>query len=622
MRLILKFLLVFLIFYCIQLSGESTRIALYLNVHYEIDGVVDLDRNRFFNIHGPAAMPDDFVSFVMDELDVSFGRVQSDNIGPRAWETFERSGVDNFRDWANANPAAPIRNRIFQNYLDRVSLVGTGVGQPPALLDGPEEFIRTKNSVFYYRDLDEMVDFTMDTFRTQLMPRFHDRIEYFELSNEPVGWWAHDWGRLADLYVAVGKRFKEEHPDIFFGGPCMFSPYVFTRNFSPWNDGLRPFIDKTGHYLSALAFHSYDFYTDSTQNAFSNDGSLVTGAHHEARLDLLENHSLNQFGFVHKLFLSEVGGYDTQLHNDPGAGNDPALALEKEELLNWLMINSVNRKTLSFVNRPGRILKSIPFILLDTSAWNENYYAAMLRRTSGRSFRVTTLRHFFDLWAGIRGQRFFVGTDDHNIVVAGFIDGQSGSLIIDNMSLRERTLDVHAVSEGWSVKSVERLYFDHSSRQVQWSQGRDFDLQALPIGGHEKIRINFDTMPNPGKESRLVSESWFYGDRTVEPIRANQTHHFTFEAVNPQNPVEGVLRVAVGRAHDLSRQPEVIFNGKSLALPTENWGGDQSLLPAFFGVIPIRVPADLIQDVNKVAITFPDGGGDLSTVILVVRDTI
>lgn len=82
--------------------------------------------------------------------------------------------------------------------------------------------------------------------------------------------------------------------------------------------------------------------------------------------------------------------------------------------------------------------------------------------------------------------------------------------------------------------------------------------------------------------------------------------------------MRATLRVGFGRAHGLSRRPEVTFNGERLTLPEADWGGDQSKLAAYFGVVPISVHPELIEESNEVTIAFPDDGGDLSTVVLVV----
>lgn len=602
-------------------EAEHTTVHIDFGRRWILDGVSRLDRLQYFNLHMPAAVPEGMVPLVMDELDLNFGRLQGGGIAEIVWAAFEESGHPDFSEWIQQAPPLYPRVTIHREYPERTRLVVTGVGEPSALLDGPEEYTvrRNKNAILYYRDLKEMTRFIVDVLRYQVVPYFDGTIAYFELSNEPEGWWAHDWNRLADLYVSVGRKMSDVLPEIKVGGPCMFAPYVFVRDFSPWHEGIRPFMDRTGDVLGHVSFHSYDFYRNAQQEALVSDSRLTSGGHNEARLDLLENHAMNQFGKVLPLFLSEVGGYDSDLANDPDMKNDPVLTRATEELQNWLMINSANRQTMSFLHRPGRVLQSIPFILGDTYHWNPDYYASMLRRRSDGTHRVTSLRHFYDLWAGINGDRVYIEPMDPNLAVAAFVDGLQGHVVLENFSLEPRTVRLDLGEVGaTSPARVRRLHFDPTENAVIWREDPETDTTALRIGGHEKVRVDFNWDVEAVTDRGAVEEVWFYGDRTVVPIQAEEPLDFSFETGDADHLEYALLRVGFGRAHELARFPRVLFNGTELQVPTTDWGGDQSDLPARLTVAPVPVPTDLIQAHNEARIIFPDDGGDVSTVILVL----
>ena len=77
--------------------------------------------------------------------------------------------------------------------------------------------------------------------------------------------------------------------------------------------------------------------------------------------------------------------------------------------------------------------------------------------------------------------------------------------------------------------------------------------------------------------------------------------------------------MSIGRAHNKSKQPQVSLNGTLLAVPT-NWKGyDQLNRDNFFGMIEIKFPIELLQTNNNLSVTFPDGGGHLSSVIIVTE---
>ena len=79
------------------------------------------------------------------------------------------------------------------------------------------------------------------------------------------------------------------------------------------------------------------------------------------------------------------------------------------------------------------------------------------------------------------------------------------------------------------------------------------------------------------------------------------------------------LQMGIGRKHDRSKSPIVKINGTTVAVPT-NWkGSDQANRSDFFGVIEIPFDISLLQSSNTVSVTFPDGGGHISSMILEVK---
>ena len=60
------------------------------------------------------------------------------------------------------------------------------------------------------------------------------------------------------------------------------------------------------------------------------------------------------------------------------------------------------------------------------------------------------------------------------------------------------------------------------------------------------------------------------------------------------------------------------LNGTLLSVA--NWKGyDQLNRDNFFGMIEIKFPIELLQSSNNLSVTFPDGGGHLSSVIIVTE---
>ncbi|MEM6830726.1 MAG: hypothetical protein AAF551_09420 [Bacteroidota bacterium] len=104
-------------------------------------------------------------------------------------------------------------------------------------------------------------------------------------------------------------------------------------------------------------------------------------------------------------------------------------------------------------------------------------------------------------------------------------------------------------------------------------------------------------------------------------MEANQSSSFTFDPADTGSGM-ATLRLGVGRDHGLSLTPEVLINGKKVAIEGDIIrGNDQVNRSQFFGVLEIPFSIDLLneKDSNTVEVTFPDSGGKISSAILQVQ---
>ena len=116
--------------------------------------------------------------------------------------------------------------------------------------------------------------------------------------------------------------------------------------------------------------------------------------------------------------------------------------------------------------------------------------------------------------------------------------------------------------------------------------------------------------------NQTLTETKHYATDYNKPIKAKKAVSFLVKNV-PTERIQGAeLRIGFGREKDKSRQPKVFFNGKSVQIPENHRGQEEDIRDAFFGMIEIDVPADLIEKKNQVEIIFPDEGGRVSSVTL------
>ena len=77
-----------------------------------------------------------------------------------------------------------------------------------------------------------------------------------------------------------------------------------------------------------------------------------------------------------------------------------------------------------------------------------------------------------------------------------------------------------------------------------------------------------------------------------------------------------VLRLGVGRNHDLSLPPLMLVNGQEPSVPENYRGPLKTDREGFFGVLEIPVPDEGVKVKNEVLLKFTDSGGRVKAVVL------
>ena len=116
-----------------------------------------------------------------------------------------------------------------------------------------------------------------------------------------------------------------------------------------------------------------------------------------------------------------------------------------------------------------------------------------------------------------------------------------------------------------------------------------------------------------------LRETNYYTTNHLNNISADTEISYTFNNVTTGNG-DANLRLSIGRKHNVSKTPIIKVNGTQIVVPT-NWAGyDQANRDDFFGMISIPFASNLLQTNNTITVKFPDAGGQVSSLILTVKN--
>ncbi|MEL7162443.1 MAG: Ig-like domain-containing protein, partial [Bacteroidota bacterium] len=110
----------------------------------------------------------------------------------------------------------------------------------------------------------------------------------------------------------------------------------------------------------------------------------------------------------------------------------------------------------------------------------------------------------------------------------------------------------------------------------------------------------------------------YYAGNLLQTIVANQEMTYTIPGVQLGTEGDATVRIGIGRQLARNRRPKLFLNGTEVQYPDDVIRGyDQRNRVDFFGTLEIPVDYALLQEgTNEVKVSFPDGGGRVSSVIL------
>lgn len=393
---------------------------------------------------------------------------------------------------------------------------------------------------------------------------------------------------MADFYAQTGKHIHAEPSlkKMKIIGYAAAYPAMELRDFDHWNNTMKMFIDRAGEYMDGLSVHLYDGIN------IVGKSSRRSGSNSEAILDLMENYSFIRLGKVLPLAVTEYGGID-----NTSKGYHPIASVRTVASFNHILFNLLERE--------DKMLISIPFVS-DKAEWHitkqynfEPYGAALFVANNpydlkNTAWKLNDKKYFFKLWKDVKGERVDIVSDNPDIQVAAFKDDDRLYIAIDNLDDYTHKVNLKNVLNWKGVDNVSvrslKMIFDKGI--VYDEKTLNSMPQSIDIIKDETIILCADISRK--KYSNRIVRTKYYSNTYLQPVEAGKPIVFDFDGLKPGTG-RAVLRMSIGRKHEMSKKPEIMVNGKKVDMP-DNWRGyDQTGRDDFFGMIEIPFDYRLIR---------------------------
>ena len=572
----------------------STNIDVFPKVKRIIGGVSTLDRTKYFNIHSNA---NDVEADLYSDYNVS------------------QSG----RQFWSPGSAAIQNTGVFGTY--------------PGPLSGNTELREVRRYVatdhpykVYEEGLDPIpfADWTVEYFKNYV--DVYLRPEYYEPMNEPF---VHardfyeelDWDPVAEARVKLemARFFKHvaqkihaapELENMKILGYSAAFPSFEKNDFSIWNQNMKMFMDEAGQDVDVFSTHIYDGINQIGQE------TRRSGSNMEAILDLIETYSYVKWGIIKPHAITEFGGIENGEYND---------------IMNVQSIRSQNSILFGLLERTDRVEIAIPFTT-GKSKWHiteeNNYmpYKAVLYKPipigvpleQVTDWEYTNRIHFYDLWKDVSGDRILIQSDNKDVLVQAFLDGNKLYVALNNLDDFDQPINLNLNGNLPNILelTIKSLIIHPDADPDYTIQTSSELLETYGLKKNETVVLEY-TFSEAITFDNVIQSERYYSTTYLQPIQANNPINYNFNNINlVGNSGYAMLAMSIGRKHDRSKSPTVIVNGVSIPVPS-NWKGyNQTNRGDFFGTIEIPVPIDVIQESNSVSITFEDSNGHLSSLVL------
>lgn len=583
--------------------AQKNTVAIDLHTQKYIGSESLLNREKYFSMHA-SYIDNDLAAdpqYLFENLGIEFGRTFG---GPGPFAKYKKGDLS----LENAKRLAAKTRKFYLN----APLYNKYSTEDLIITNHPRDAFK------YKQNPEEAIAFNVE-FIKHAYPKMP---KYYEVMNEPFVH-AKDFVEtyketdqviieMSKYHKLVADKVHNDIPNILVGGYSAAWPEYDKSNFKIWNTRMKVFMDIAGENMDFFATHIYD------GRNVEGDFNFRSGSNSEAILDLIESYSFQKWGLVKPHLISEYGYTAKGLQGKPYSPE-----------LNAICLTSYNKILMSLLDKPDRLLKAIPFITgkanwFYKSAENPNGYPypwVLIKKDANGNDEYTHLKKFWELWKNVEGKRIYATSTNPDIQVNGFINKTKAYVALNNLDDANQTVNLNFLNSSEnSIKNltIRRSYVSDSGQPKLVFFTNAEPLNHIELKKDETVILEYDIDETP--IAKTSKESNYYTKQCLIPIKENTPIVLEFDNVVTTKTGHATLKMGLGRAHDLSKAPQVTINGKPIEVPN-NWAGyDQAGREQFFGVIPIPSSIENIKKgKNIVKITFPDNGGFLSSLVLNVE---
>jgi hypothetical protein len=442
------------------------------------------------------------------------------------------------------------------------------------------------------------------------------------------------WDEMIALHTAVGDAVHaaaadagDSLPRPLVCGPVSAFPEYQINDFQDWRPGgqFATFVDGTiadttsNHSIDCLSIHFYSFFHEG-EDPFTANCVERTGGNLLATLDLQEAQTAAVRGDGSTplpLLVSEYGAAFTDKPLPYSPAHD------------FWVLRSVNAMLMSFMDRPDRILKALPFIV-NKALWDKpdmadnsshSYPFQLWRNVTGSdgaaSWEPTHLFKFYKMWRFFQGRRFAAAIDHADVQVQAFatargVLGSDWSVAVNNLNhtaTASVALAWPPLPAGASVLLVttRRLVWDAAAGApaIRTESGQQAPPAAIALGPAELAIVTVRlTAATSGvlAPTATVDLRTLHSPRLLAPLASSAAAAaaapYTYSLASDEAPCR--LRVGLGGPDSSTSDAalaalRVTVNGVPVAVdPSRQVGGPAHVTPkdgSFFTAIEMPVPA-------------------------------
>ncbi|WNJ19053.1 Ig-like domain-containing protein [Pontibacter sp. G13] len=379
-----------------------------------------------------------------------------------------------------------------------------------------------------------------------------------------------------------------------------------TGPWTQWDVLWKGFMDNAGHNMDFYSVHIYDW-----PNYNASGGTIRSGGHTEAMLEMIEWYDVHENGFANRkpIVISEYGAVQ-------GAWD----YLPHDRRYDWECLKPFNSMMMQFLERPDYIVKSMPFTPMKAEWWKAaygvDYHYRMLEEQNG-DWVWTDYIKWYELWRDVKGTRVDTRSEDPDVLVDCYIDGSTAYLILNNLEDDATTVNLNFFDDySTSIQNVKsrHMYLQGTDNIMLDETNLGSAPSSVLLQGDGTMILVYEfggniTIDETSNEKKYFGESVSGGSVPHRINIAGGANTFNINGVSVPSNAEVMLKITGALFNDDDDKvghlsiDELKVNGTVVPTPLD-WRGTNQNRSRYFGTLEIPIPANLIQTNNTIEVDF------------------